>query len=153
MVESLLEKAIMAPSGSNLQPWVFISVDDEKICKKIEMFSPGIFGNPACMIVFCIDNRLLNVSNDHQQKEVSASIDVGMAAQTLMWASTAEGIGTCAIKSFQPALVREILKLPDYLSPELIVTMGYPEKIPKTPKRKALSDVMCWNCWKEKSNE
>lgn len=49
-VEALLELAVLAPSASNLQPWKFVIADDPALVQKIKSFSPGISGQPPCVI-------------------------------------------------------------------------------------------------------
>lgn len=148
-VESLLEFAIMAPSGSNAQPWVFVVVDDKYLCDKIKMFSPGLNGEPACMVIICIDLENVGTHNEQHTKEISATTDIAMAAQNFMLAAFSKGLGTCAVKSFQPSLVREILHMPQRFSPELIITVGYPQRMPIAPKRKALEGILYWNAWED----
>lgn len=148
-IELLLEFAIMAPSGSNAQPWSFIVVDDKHLCNKIKMFSPGLNGEPACIVIFCIDLESIGIHNEQRNKELSATTDLAMAAQNFMLAAYSYSLGTCAVKSFQPSLVREILHIPHRFSPELIVTVGYPQRIPKTPKRKSLDEILYWNAWED----
>lgn len=152
-IESLLKLAIMAPSGSNSQPWTFVVVDDKHLCKKIKMFSPGLNGEPACMVIICIDLENIGTHNKQHTKEVSATTDIAMAAQNFMLAAFSKGLGTCAVKSFQPSLVREILHMPQRLSPELIVTLGYPQRIPLAPKRKSLDEILYWNSLEDYDDE
>ena len=59
IIQTLLEMAILAPSASNRQPWRFIILDDPVLVQKIRAFSPGIGGNPPCLIVFCLDSQRL----------------------------------------------------------------------------------------------
>ncbi|MQY79059.1 MAG: nitroreductase family protein, partial [Bacteroidetes bacterium] len=42
----LIEAAIWAPSGSNVQPWYFIIVDDANTLEQVNAFSPGLLGKP-----------------------------------------------------------------------------------------------------------
>ena len=61
IIQALLEMAILAPSASNRQPWRFIILDDPVLVQKIRAFSPGIGGNPPCLIVFCLESQRLPV--------------------------------------------------------------------------------------------
>jgi len=60
------------------------------------------------------------------------------------------GVGTCAIKSFNSKAIQKILKLPDYVSPELIISIGYPMKEVKPLKRKTVEEVSFENRWGER---
>ena len=80
-------------------------------------------------------------------------MDASMAAENLMLAALEEGLGTCAIKSYNNAAVRKLLKLPDSIHVELLVSVGYPEAEPKMPKRKDVDEIVFFNEWKEESDE
>ena len=153
VVKALIERAAMAPSCSNAQPWVFIAVDDAEKLEKIKMFSPGINGDPPVLIVICMDMRFVHSRDELRENELCANSDIAMAAQNFMLAATAKGLGTCAIKSFRAVLVKKILDLPDNFIPELIITLGYPGKVPAMPKRKELSSIIGWNGWKERVDD
>ena len=55
------------------------------------------------------------------------SVDVGTAAQTILLAAHSLGLGSGIVTSFSQAAVRAILNLPERLSPELFVCLGYAE--------------------------
>lgn len=141
LVRVLLEDAILAPSASNIQPWRFILVDDPDMLRKIKAFSPGIGGMPPVLLVFCLDGALLKNGKD------MAVCDIAMAVENLMLSAVCADLGTCAVKSFQPALISRLLDLPESVTPELIVTLGHPAREPEKPKRKPLDTLLSFNGW------
>ncbi|MCI8399362.1 MAG: nitroreductase family protein [Oscillibacter sp.] len=144
-VEALLELAVLAPSASNLQPWKFVIADDPALVQKIKSFSPGISGQPPCVITFCLDAALLPQREDGAPDTECAVLDLAMAAENLMLAAADRGLGTCVIKSFHPALVRRILRLPDRLLPEFLVILGHPAQTPDMPKRRPVGELIRYN--------
>lgn len=52
--------------------------------------------------------------------------DAGIAAQTIMLASTEEGFGGCMILSFKRKQIKEILDTPEGLEPVLVLALGRP---------------------------
>ncbi|MEF2560098.1 MAG: nitroreductase family protein [Eggerthellaceae bacterium] len=52
--------------------------------------------------------------------------DAGIAAQTIMLASTEEGFGGCMILSFKRKQIKEILDMPEGLEPVLVLALGRP---------------------------
>jgi nitroreductase len=54
--------------------------------------------------------------------------DVGIAAQTLLLAAAEKGLGGLMIGAFDPAGVKELLKLPDHLVPQLLIALGKPDE-------------------------
>lgn len=146
----LVKAATWAPSASNMQAWYFIIVNDKKVLNKISSFSPGLLGNPPNVIVICSDrNKAFNKGGKLGRDELCL-MDISMAAENLMLLATEKGVETCAIKSFNGKAIQKILELPDYVSPELIISIGYPMKEVKPPKRKTVEEVSFENRWGER---
>ena len=135
ILEKLCKSAIWSPTGGNAQPWVFISVAKKETVKLIKTFSPGLLGNPKALIAVLSDKKT-NVERMGPLGEVLAVMDCSMAAQNIMLQAYSLGLGSCAIRSFNQEAVREILKAPVHLKPELLVILGYPEKSPPAPPRR-----------------
>ena len=152
IIQSLLERAVLAPSASNLQPWKFVVVDDPVLVHKICTCSPGLGGKPPCILTFCLDAGLLYTSESGIPEKSSSVLDLAMAAENLMLAATGRGLGTCVVKSFHPRLVRQILRLPEKIYPEFLVTLGYPDQTPAMPCRRALEELTVYNTWSERAD-
>ncbi len=149
MLEELLSRAILAPSASNRQPWFFVVVDDSALIKKIKDFSPGLGGDPACIVAFCLDTQLLPKTRDGGLDKSSAVLDLGMAAQNFMLAAVEQGLGTCVVKSIHPRFVAQILRIPSQYSLEFVLTVGVPAKVPEMPQRRNLESIVHYNAWSE----
>ena len=147
----LVEKASMAPSASNLQAWRFCIVDDPELVRKVDMFSPGLSGKPPVIIAICSDYGYAESKTAGSNYKVYGCImDASMAAENLMLAAADAGLGTCAIKSYNDAAVRKLLKLPETMHLEILISIGYPEVEPKMPKRKTIDEIVFFNSWEEK---
>ena len=144
----LIEVAIWAPSGSNIQPWYFIIIDDPEVLEKITAFSPGLLGNPPNIIVLCCDKKLAFEKGGPLGRDEMCLMDISMAAQNMMLLAVEEGLVTCPVKSFNKKVVSKILKLPDHIEPELILSIGYSDKEHIPPKRKSVEEVSFYNQWK-----
>ncbi|MFQ6125242.1 MAG: nitroreductase family protein [Candidatus Heimdallarchaeota archaeon] len=144
----LLEAARWAPSGGNRQPWQFIAVTDRKKIKMLKMASPGFYGEEANLVlVLCLEKeRIMKSSYD-------VCLDLGMAAQNIMLAAYALGLGSCAIASFTSRAINRILDVPDTLAVKLLISIGYPAQTPKMPPRRSLSELVyingCLTRWGE----
>lgn len=153
VVLRLIEKAMLAPSASNLQAWKYCVVDDPVLVRKVDMFSPGLSGKPPVILVICSDyGYAAQKTSGDNYKAYGCIMDASMAAENLMLAAVNEGLGTCAIKSYNDAAVRKLLKLPETLHIELLVTLGYPDAEPKMPRRKTLEEVVFYNAWEENAD-
>lgn len=143
----LVEAARWAPSGSNIQPWYFIIVNNKDILEQIDSFSPGLLGRPPSIVVFCSDKRMAFEKGGKIGKEVLYLMDIAMAAENLMLQATKERMGTCAVRSFNVMAVKKILELPEHISPELIVSIGYAVKEVKSPVKRTLEEISFFNKW------
>jgi len=139
-----MEAAVWSPSGSNAQAWEFIVVENNDAIKKIKTFSPGIFGNPAAMIIVCRDLKRAYEVCGELGRDILSLMDVSMASQNIMLAAYDLGIGSCAVRSFGISAVKRLYDLPEHINPELLITLGYPEKAPEPPKRRGVSEVVHW---------
>ena len=131
----LVEAGIWAPSGGNAQTWCFIIVTDGVSIRRLKMLSPGLLGNPPAVIVICQDIAEAERKGAKLGKEVLSLMDSAMAAQNIMLAAYAEGLGTCIVRSFHPGGVQKLLRLPDYIEPQALISVGVPASVPKPPKR------------------
>jgi len=142
----LVELGTWAPTGGNAQTWRFVVVTDAAAIQTIHAVSPGISSPPPAMIVICEDRKSAEEKGGAMGRDRCAPMNAAMAAQTIMLAAHAEGLGTCAVLSFHPGAVQRILTLPEEIFPELIVTVGEPARVPAPPARRT-KGVIHVNRW------
>lgn len=159
-LQALLEAMRHAPSWANLQCWKFIVVKDSAVRERISeltyvesFFSPlGYKTNPAkkgvaeapVVIVACADpSRSGNIWG--QQYYLA---DVGIAAQSLMLAARALGLGTVFVGVFDEEALRGLLGIPSPIRVVGIFPVGYPmeEKTGGSP-RKAMEEIVSYEKW------
>lgn len=147
-IAGLLYTATLAPSASNRQPWHFVVVDHPDLLRKIKAFTPGLGGQPPCILIACLNEKRL--PQKHNGVDTSDAIfDVAMAVENILLAAIGENLGTCVIRSYHPSLVKAILGLPDHILPQCMIALGYFEKIPLMPSRRPLSCVCSYNMWEK----
>ncbi len=134
-LKELVNAGIWAPTGGNAQPWEFIIVTNPGKMKLIKTVSPGLLGNPAACIAVCSDIPG-NIEKMGAVGGTLAVMDCSMAAQNIMLKAVDLGLGSCVIRSFNQDAVREVLKAPENIMPELLITLGYFEGNPGNPKRR-----------------
>lgn len=132
-LEQLVQAACAAPTASNLQAWRFVMVTDADLVRKVDLVSPGLSGHPPVILVICSDLEEVARRGSAHSLEYGCMMDAAMAAENLMLRAVDLGLGTCAIKSYNEAAVRKVLRLPDTARIELLVTIGYPEGEPRCP--------------------
>lgn len=139
-----------APSASNLQAWKFIFVTLPELVSKVDLFSPGLSGKPPVILVICSDMDYALKHGSRNSEIYGCMMDASMAAENIMLAALEEGLGTCAVKSYNDAAVRKLLNLPDTYRIEMLMSIGWPDGEPRESRRKSLEDVLIFNQWEEK---
>lgn len=125
----LVETARFCSSGGNLQPLRYVLCDTEEKREKIfpltnwarllkDFPGPGKRERPGGYLVICTDKTM--------GEPQSFSTDVGIAAQTIMFAAVEKGLGGCMIASFNRQKFSELFSLPDTLAPVLVLALGKP---------------------------
>lgn len=142
----ILEAGIWAPTG-NAQGWRFVVITDRQILNKIKSVSPGLLGNPSAVIVVCHDLVYALKTGGEFGVKTASLMDTAMAAQNIMLAAHARGLGTCAVASFHPQAVQRIIELPEHICPQLLITLGIPGEVRTAPKRN--HDVIWFNSYED----
>lgn len=150
-LETLVEAAIWAPSGSNAQAWQFVVVDDGGTLQRLTAFLPGVLQAPPAMVCLCVDYERELDRAGKLGGDVLGIMDISMAAQNIMLAATALNLGSCAIRGFNEEVVKMALDLPEHVKPELLVILGYPQKPAKAPARRPLDEVLHWQKYRQKN--
>ncbi len=160
-LEELMQAAVQAPTAMNLQPWAFGVIEG---VERLRAYSdrtkaylldnlhslPGLeqyrelfanpdtnlfYGAPALVVIFA------------KPGGVAPDFDCAMAAQNLMLAARAEGLGTCWIGFFafllNQAEVRQELGVPEDYRPIAPIIVGHPLQ-PAEPVEKAAPQVIFW---------
>lgn len=128
----MVNAARLAPSGANLQPLRFLVVTEPALRARIfptlkwaayiaPAGDPPPGHEPTAYVVFLIDEGVGSKSDKY---------DVGFAAENLLLAGLAEGVGGCALLSFDPGTMVDLFDLPADLRPDLVVALGYPDEEP-----------------------
>ncbi len=137
IIEDIVDCGRLAASAINIQPWLFLAVDDEHLRKRIaEITDYGKFiaEAPACVVVFC--------------RSVKYFVEDGSAAtQNMLNAARAHGLGSCWVAGHQKAYgarIRTLLGVPDDYVLVSLVALGYPAET-RSPEKRPLADVLRWN--------
>ena len=154
-VRLLLEAAVRAPTAFHGEPWAFAVIQDKTALRllsdrakplflnelrrsgsrseqALETFADpdqNIFYDAGTLIVICADSM-----------GPFAAADCWLAAENLMLAACAMGLGTCVIGSALPALnvpsIKTGLSIPEKFSAIAPIVVGYPaEDTSPTPRR------------------
>ncbi len=137
VVEDIVDCGRLAATANNLQPWVFIAVEDPLLRRQIaEITDYGRFiaQAPVCIAVFCSNTKYF--------------LEDGSAAtQNILNAARAHGLGSCWVAGHQKKYagkVRDILGVPDSHILASLVALGRTSEEPM-PGKKTLAEVLHWN--------
>ncbi len=150
VIEELLDAAIQAPSAMNAQPWAFAVIEGPEglkaCCDRAKAYALGLLDGPFPHAIAWLGSEvdifygapvLLVVCATSDSRQ--AAQDCCLAAQNLMLAAFARGLGTCPIGLARPWLSREDTKqelgIPKEWNPVFPVVVGQPAEEPARPDR------------------
>lgn len=126
ILERIIDAGRLAPSAANRQPWKFLVIssgpmlDKVRACYHREWFREA----PHILAIIGLKEQAWNRSYDGYN---SIETDVTIAMTHIILAAENEGVSTCWIAAFNPAVLREALDLePDQLVFG-ITPLGYPK--------------------------
>ncbi|HYB11261.1 MAG TPA: nitroreductase family protein [Alphaproteobacteria bacterium] len=172
MIRRILSAGCWAPSGHNRQPWRFAVLEGfeqkDRLARAMGerlRADRGRDGDAAAaveqdvarsyrritdapvVIVIALDMVDMDRYPDERRRKAEYLMAVqstAMAAQNLLLASHAEGLGACWMCAplFCQSTVAEALALPPGWEPQALVTLGWPADGGKPVTRKRLDDVI-----------
>jgi nitroreductase len=123
ILEALMQAAMAAPSGNNIQPWEFVIVRDPQVKEDLSHVHPWVSmaaEAPAVIVV------LGDTSSEWWEHDCSAAVE------NLLLAAANLGLGAvwCGIKENHAPTVRKILRVPAKMGVLCIIPIGYPAETP-----------------------
>jgi nitroreductase len=145
VLNQVLEAARLAPTATNAQPFQLIVIHTAgREAELNRIYRKDWFVQAPLVICICGIPAEGWVRRDGKNY---TEVDVAIAMDHLILAATDVGLGTCWIGAFYPAAAREVLGLPDGVEPIAFTPLGYPADQPRPKKRKALSELVCYERW------
>ncbi len=144
-IERILEAARLAPSAKNRQAWRFIVVRNAELRAKLKSacFGQEHVGQAPVVMALCTTNIDYKMPNG----QLSYPVDLGIAASFMMLQSTHEGLGSCAVTTFDETDVRELLSVPYSMRVVMLLAVGYPNERLDRARRFPLSRMVSYDHW------
>jgi nitroreductase len=127
-IDHIMEAALRSPSGRAARPWTFVVVTNQEVIQKLSVAKPGsaaFLKDAPVAVVVCGDPSVSGLWVE----------DCSIAAVTMQYAAQALGLGSRWVHMRGPNFsegktssqyVVELLGLPENLSVECIIAIGYP---------------------------
>lgn len=160
-IDAIVEAGIMAPSATNLQPWYFVVISDEKAMEELRIIAKGgseafreilkerfpthpevvesttqfigsLGGCPLAILAF-VKEPTVGLDDSPVVQSIAAAI------QNMILTAHSMGIGSCWMTSLCGGQAADLIRerfAPDHGPLAAIVTFGIPDQESKCPKRK-----------------
>lgn len=162
VLEDILEAGMYAPSAVDLQPWFFVAVKSEaqmqrllqimasvsekmrpvlearfannpEVVQDTTRFLLQLGGAPVCILAF-------QYRPEYKKTMESIVESVSAAIENMLIAATEKGLGSCWLTApLETGMAEELRQAfaPDKGRLLAVITLGYAERTPKAPARKA----------------
>ena len=152
LVSDIIADAAFAPSWKNTQITRYIAVEGalkDRVAEEATKAWPGngaiIAAAPMLIVITVIKNRS-GFERDGSYTTCRGDgwqmFDAGVATQTFSLAAYEKGIGSVIMGIFDPAIVADILQVPEDREVIALVPIGYPDEEPSAPRRKTVEELV-----------
>lgn len=172
LINRMVEIATWAPSAGNRQDWFFSIVTSQDVKRRmaeavrrrwdaiiaanrgsgfveeVESYVAHFssFADAAAVIIVsarCVDSVQRHLLSDDAAATVGGACSAAMAAQNLMLAAHALGLGSCCMTGALAARAElgEILELAKKYEIICLIAVGWPDECPAPPARKPLTEI------------
>jgi nitroreductase len=167
VLRELLDAAVHAPTAMHLEPWAFAIVQDKTVLKRYSERAKSILRAPGGAVGWgstgrapsdhpaMLDDPAFNIFYDagtlvavcRKQGGPFADADCWLAAENLMLAAAAKGLGTCcigfAVSVLNTAAVKRELGIPAEGAAVAPIVVGYARGANPAVPRKA-PEILAW---------
>jgi nitroreductase len=167
-LEQVLEAARWAPSWANTQCWRFVVVRDPDTRARLGQTlmkvkrDDALVDNPATktfnivpvIIAVCAKMKASGRKpGDAASREFVTDkgdwfmFDTALAVENMCLAAHGLGLGTVIIGAFDAAMAEEILEIPPGYRAVVLLPLGIPARVGRTPPRQELGEIIALNRW------
>lgn len=144
LIESLIGKALLAPSAVNKQPYHILVLNTEAALSKVrKTYNRPWFASAPVVLLILADLNQGWVRNDGTNHSV---IDTTIFIDHLTLTATNLNMATCWVCNFEVNLLKQLFDLPEGFEPIALLPLGFPanKEIP-LKKRKTISQIVTYN--------
>ncbi len=155
LVKEIINESVLAPNGSNLQPWNFIIIKNKEMIKRISDSSKSVLLNwikwdpssPAKDFEYFLSYEKFNIFFNASclvlivgptEGVLTIEMDCAAVACYFMFSAASKGLGTCWIglgTAIADPVLQEEIGLLEGHKVYVPIILGYPTEIPSIPPR------------------
>jgi nitroreductase len=143
LIMELIKAGRNAPSSFNDQPWLFITITKQETKNAITALKSqkSQFMKTAPLLIACCYDETKSHATAHNLENVA------VAAENILLAAHALGLGACYIGAFDPKFpelekaIIKALKLPKHVHIVCLISVGYPDQVPGPKKMRSLNEI------------
>ncbi len=145
---AILEAARLAPTAANKQPQRILVLRGAADMEKLKSCTPYTFHAPMALAVCCNKDEAWVRPYDGYN---SAVIDAAIVGTHVMLAAHDLGLGSTWVGHFDPAIFRQLFRLPDNVEPVALFPLGYPapdaKPAPQHQSRRPLAETVVYDAF------
>jgi len=130
-IKSLLKAAQLAPTAVNFQPQRILVLTDKDKIKALDVnkCTRYTFNAPLIMVVCYDTEKSWKRKYDNADEGI---VDASIVTTHIMLQATALGLGSTWVGSFNPAVAKEVLNIPESYKVVALLPIGYPDERPSS---------------------
>ena len=145
LVKLLIEAGMYAPSARNTQPWHFLVVQNRKTLDELSVVHPyGKMLKQANLAILICGDKTIDKMDSYLIQACTA------ATQNILLAAHANGLGAVWLgvhpREERMTGIINLLKLPRYILPISLLSIGYPAETVEKPDR-FIEDKVHFEIW------
>ena len=142
-IGNILDAGRLAPSAGNLQNWGFIVIKDPANKQAVaEACARQMWVAAAPVIIVVCEQTVKGKKFYGERAEKLYNIqNCAAAAQNMILAATAEGLGSCWVGAFDDEMLSKACGTPAEAKPLVVIAIGYAAEEPKTPSKHILEKM------------
>ncbi len=154
-VSRVIDAGRHAPSCGNIQNWKFVVVFEleqkqqlaELAHEQLEIAQAGV------LIVVCAEPEKAERYYGSRGQKLYSIQNCAAAVQNMLLEAHSLGLATRWIGAFNEEGVRSALGMPEEISPQAIIALGYPREIPQKPPKYPLESLVFFHKWRNKMRD
>lgn len=145
-----IDAANSGPLAGNIPTLKFILISDKsKIAKIADACQQDFVASVDYLVVVCSNEKMIEKAyGDAAEKYMRQQ--AGAAIENFLLKITEMGLASCWVGAFAESMVKTLLKIPDDISVEAILPVGYARAMGRQRRKPDLDTLLYFNEWKNK---